>query len=665
MILERIVLHNFGPYLGRHEIDLAPKPPKKPVILFGGMNGGGKTSLLTGLQLALYGRQASVWRDSETSYDAFLRKCIHRQADAGEGAGLELTFSTAVDGKDQQIHLCRYWRSTGNSIKESLDVVRDEELDAVLAEHWDEWVEEVIPARVAPLFFFDGEKIEAMAEPSKSAQILRAAVHSLLGLDIVDQLKSDLEILERRKRKELGKDDASAPAKKKEEELSQAVDAQNERIKNHTQELGAARNEVERLDKALTTVGKKLTKEGGELYERREEFEQERAKHAKKAEGFEDELRTLAMGALPLMRVQGMLQAIEADTHQHRRSFVDHALVEALTERDASMLAHLESQKASKKVLAEVRAFLQQDLEQRTTATASGEPLLDAAGLARCHALQSQVLPSDLAKTKSLLKKLDDVELAIQTIDRKLAGLPSEEQVQPLLQEREELTKARAEAQRKHDALEEALRLDRGEYEKLANRLESARKDLADTLMDDEDTQRILQHSQKARSTLAKFRQKVLESHVQRIEKLALECFVTLMRKKNLVRDLHIDPGTFTVTLRDSQGAEIFPDKISAGERQLLAIGILWGLARASGRPLPTVIDTPLGRLDSKHRSNLIDRYFPIASHQVILLSTDEEIDEDYHQQLLPRIAKSYLLEFDDDKQETSVHDGYFWEAVQ
>jgi DNA sulfur modification protein DndD len=53
----------------------------------------------------------------------------------------------------------------------------------------------------------------------------------------------------------------------------------------------------------------------------------------------------------------------------------------------------------------------------------------------------------------------------------------------------------------------------------------------------------------------------------------------------------------------------------------------LRGLAKASGRPLPTIIDTPLGRLDSTRRRHLLERYFPVASHQVILLSTDEEID--------------------------------------
>ena len=93
------------------------------------------------------------------------------------------------------------------------------------------------------------------------------------------------------------------------------------------------------------------------------------------------------------------------------------------------------------------------------------------------------------------------------------------------------------------------------------------------------------------------------------------------------------------------------------------AIALLWGLARASGRHLPVAIDTPLGRLDSKHRKNLVERYFPQASHQVILLSTDTEI-QDQDVKLLRKqnaIAREYLLKHDAKKSSTEVVSGYFW----
>lgn len=93
----------------------------------------------------------------------------------------------------------------------------------------------------------------------------------------------------------------------------------------------------------------------------------------------------------------------------------------------------------------------------------------------------------------------------------------------------------------------------------------------------------------------------------------------------------------------------------------MLAVSILWALARASGRPLPAIIDTPLGRLDATHRAHLVERYFPNASHQVVLLSTDKEIDQGTFQNLRGSVGRSYRLEHNNATSETQIQTGYFW----
>src|SRR5438034_10409639 len=88
---------------------------------------------------------------------------------------------------------------------------------------------------------------------------------------------------------------------------------------------------------------------------------------------------------------------------------------------------------------------------------------------------------------------------------------------------------------------------------------------------------------------------------------------------------------------------------------------MLWGLARASARPLPAVIDTPMARLDAAHRQHLVERYFPNASHQVIVLSTDTEVDRRYYEMLQPAIARAYHLRYDERSWPTGPAGGYFW----
>jgi DNA sulfur modification protein DndD len=100
---------------------------------------------------------------------------------------------------------------------------------------------------------------------------------------------------------------------------------------------------------------------------------------------------------------------------------------------------------------------------------------------------------------------------------------------------------------------------------------------------------------------------------------------------------------------------------LSLGEKQIFAISLLWALTITSGRQLPFIIDTPLGRLDSEHRKKLVKEFFPKSSSQMIIFSTDTEIDLPYFHEMKSSIARSYHLNFDSEEGATMVTPGYFW----
>jgi len=195
-------------------------------------------------------------------------------------------------------------------------------------------------------------------------------------------------------------------------------------------------------------------------------------------------------------------------------------------------------------------------------------------------------------------------------------------------------------------------------------RLDELLKHAASEGLDEERRTRLLEHSDWARKTLKKFREAAIDRNLNRVQDLILECYQLLLRKKTLVSSVRIDPSRYRIHLFNGEDQEIPSNRLSAGERQLLAVATLWGLARASGRPLPMVIDTPLGRLDGSHRDHLVTRYFPDASHQVLLLSTDEEIVGGYFDRLRPAIGRMYRLDYDDETRSTYVREGYFEEEV-
>jgi DNA sulfur modification protein DndD len=131
--------------------------------------------------------------------------------------------------------------------------------------------------------------------------------------------------------------------------------------------------------------------------------------------------------------------------------------------------------------------------------------------------------------------------------------------------------------------------------------------------------------------------------------------FRNLLRKRNLIANVLVDPATYRVSIQDGKGQELPMDRLSAGERQLLAISVLSALIKERKGRFPVVVDTPLARLDQQHRAALIKRFFATVSHQVVVLSTDQEVDGVAYQTLLPFTNAEYSLDFDDTAGRTTV----------
>src|ERR1700730_14051244 len=99
MILELLTVKDFCLFAGEQVFTLTPgrrNGRHLPIVLFGGINGGGKTTLLDAIQLALYGVRARCSKRTQLSYEDFLRESIHHGARAGEGAGVSLSFRHAT-----------------------------------------------------------------------------------------------------------------------------------------------------------------------------------------------------------------------------------------------------------------------------------------------------------------------------------------------------------------------------------------------------------------------------------------------------------------------------------------------------------------------------------------------------------------------------------------
>jgi DNA sulfur modification protein DndD len=656
MILEELVLHNFGVYEGRQQVALAPPDRHKPLVLFGGLNGGGKTTLLDGIQLALYGKLAHCSNRGALSYEEFLRRSINRSVDSTEGAALELQFRFLADSHERVYRVHRSWSCNGDAVRERVEVRRDGAFDRTLTEHWLEHIEEFLPRRLSQLFFFDGEKVEALADADTSRELLAAAIHGLLGLDLVDQLDADLVVLERRKRIALRE-----PVERSHVEAQQQeVEILERRRRELVERRAALQNELDRGEKDLREADEQFRLAGGDLYRERASIEQLRATTAAELRRLEDDLREVAAGISPLLLLVDLLRDVELQAAREASAREAERIHEVLIERDQRVLKAVGQFGATPSLVKKLAIHLARDRAEGFQ-TDGGERHLDLSveSQRELSGLTEQ-FSSTRRRTSDLLRQTAAQRRTLDELDRKLAGVPDGDAVAAIIAAHE------AARQRQHAATVRLADLDQ-ELGELSREMAQRRARLASQLeklvmldLESEDSGRVLAHSERVRGSLRSFRQAVLARHLGRIQTLVLESLAQLLRKESLVTDLRIDPENFGLTLYGSDRLEVSPDRLSAGERQLLAVSILWGLARASGRPLPKVIDTPLGRLDASHREHLVSRYFPHASHQVLLLSTDEEIDERRYGQLRPWVGRSYRLEFDDSVGSTKILPGYF-----
>ena len=161
---------------------------------------------------------------------------------------------------------------------------------------------------------------------------------------------------------------------------------------------------------------------------------------------------------------------------------------------------------------------------------------------------------------------------------------------------------------------------------------------------------------------LNQFIVRLRKNKVHLLQEKTFEMYRLLSSRSGLIKDITINDKTYEISITDRSGHDIKKSSLSAGEKEVFAISLLWGLAQASQLKLPIIIDTPLSRLDSTHRDNIVNNYFPNAGEQVIILSTDTEIDKEYFRALQRHLSGAASLEFDEMQELTTLKTGYFWE---
>ncbi|MGK7925704.1 MAG: DNA sulfur modification protein DndD [Spirulina sp.] len=662
MRFRELVLENFGPYRGRQTIELSPenKGEHHPIVLLGGMNGGGKTTLMDAIRLAFYGQRAQCSTRGNLSYQNFLEQCINRNTKATEETKIELAFDHVKDNKPVVFRIRRRWTKNPKNGKDSLEVITDTWLDDTITKTWDERVEYILPIGISNLFLFDGEQVKELAELDTPPPQVVEAIQSLLGLELAERLSADLDILASRKRKEL--------ATKKELKDLETLESQVVQLRDKKEQIQEDRSrlkgQISKAEWKYDRANEKFLTEGGEIASRRSKVHRNIEKLKKDVEKERSSLRDRAAYILPLSLISPLLTTAKEIGEQELENHAANIARETILARDNRLLNYLQDLSLTLDRLEKIKAFLERENHRLVKASATqGYLEADRETLNTLELLLRDRLPEQIKGAKQECDRLQNLEEQIISLEEQLQTAASPETYTQLEKERNIAKKSLIQ-------LGTELEAKKRQIEEIDREIEAVKKALetyGQETIDRTNNEHIIQSIAKVKQTLKLFRERLTLKKLNKLEVEVTQYFRHLLHKSDLVHTVTIDTDSFKLSLYDPQGQEVPKHRLSAGEKQLLAIAFLWGLAKISGRNLPIAIDTPLGRLDSSHRANLVERYFPYASSQVILLSTDTEIGKAEYDKLQEQdaIARSYHLKYDPELCQTTIEEGYFWHNEQ
>jgi DNA sulfur modification protein DndD len=641
LTINQISIENFGPFLEQQKFDLSVRTGR-PVILVKALNGSGKTTLLTALQIGLYGYKA-INTSRRSEYEQLISGLQRR--DAIGPARIEMHISIEVGSYQQLLTIRREWVIRDVGFREIFKVFCDGAEDLTLADEWDDFINGILPVELVHLFLFDGEKIEALANPERLPALLRRATEVFLGLGGIDTLANDLKALERRAGGKRTLAEEASDAQKQAEQFGKQLEDVNQRIAILTQRRAQARNDLDDAQRTLESFSIEAQREGLSSYQRAAELkanvdrckEQHRQAQSSWVAALEDPVLPLRY----LTSLWGRYKELWEQEQQGKRSAL---LADEFSKRDQRILETLAkngfpSHTAIANLLAEDLKKISPEELRESILLPGGDP----AGVEVCLQ-QAEVRLKQAKYTLDLAQS--EADKATQSVEK----IPAQEQLLGVFETMQRHTQSVSNASLLLQEISKSLDEAYVSQSHIDSRYKSAWQRVRSELKESSFQLKALEAADRAKQTLAVFRDKLLASKAQWLSDMITTEFKLLLRKRNFISRVVVEPKTYSVSIADSSGHMLPMERLSAGERQILAIAVLSALIRERKGRFPVVVDTPLARLDRSHREALVDNFFAKISHQVMVLSTDEEVEGTVYSALERHTNREYDVVFDDVK---------------
>lgn len=660
MIIKRIKTKNYKTYLSL-DLDLSVKPDQ-PIILIGGMNGGGKTTLFEAICGALYGLK--------------IKNKAHFQELLNNGAIgkveptiiLELTFEGMVLGRMQEYLLRRTYKlnpadkpvenvllnmdgtpfSYGTATPPQQRAINEQQVNKIIKAN--------LPQELSKYFLFDAMQSSELLKENVFAQIIKDNIQNVMGFNKYLQMKNAAEHQQQEwaaRRLE---------AQKEAEEYNGLCEQRNQLVELQEENAKLQDDKYKYLTSIQTEydAAKEGAKESAETERKIQELEASVKDTQELSKRYNTQLKhvveTLEINVFFPKLAQGITNEVndiirqKEALKQEREGVLS---VEQMREVTTKILGYLKSKYLCPESVEDddVVAYLKS--QQESLHRKDNYAFMDESEL---EALKNLLNANAVNEFITLNDSRHDLEKRLENYDNQLRQISLLRR--SMVSGNTEIIKAYEEASRELETLKKEADNRKVSIKKLEQKihqfdvqiqqepdvkydmlvkLKPFFEDVADTL-------------------LRRKKEKIEEDMKEQLNKL-------LISYKGCIAKVELSDRmeNFTIRLYHKAGNEISLNQLNAASKQIFIQVLLKVLRNLGDYNPPVMIDTVMGVLDEESRDVLMEEYFPGLAEQTILLCTTSEIrkDKDYLK-LEPFLSRSYTLVRDVERQSTHIEEGYF-----
>lgn len=714
MKINKVVLYNFNSYEGFNEFDFSSRSERKNIALIGGKNGAGKTSLFSAIKIALYGPLSFGYVGVNPVYISKIKDCINSKSFQNDivEAWVQLSISLMIEREVREYEITRKWNYAKQKLEEHYFVKADGTiLDEQELSYFQNYLQGVLPPDLFKFFLFDGEEVGSIFSTSAYNTYIKNAVYKLCGLDTFEIIR---KYTNGYAGKAVGEDEEAA------HEEYERLRTQVEELEQSSLELEAKaqkyEQDLERIETELIELETAFKKAGGISETERQNLLQELSDEERAKTESLTKIKLFVEGMMPFFILRDFAADVSKQLELEEQSNIYRYILQKLNKTELEEIL-ASGQAVNDETVNALMEFLTKKFKPKGFKEGS-KPLHDLSkeDIGHVNAMISGINSFDVAAMVELIQKRKTALDRTMEINRILKSAMADEDASKYKEKENSLLKEKEEATK---SLYESKLMLTEIRDQIAS-VTLQRDHALQMLKSNAQNRHVFELSTGIANMMSSVLTNKTENIKRKLEELIVEKLTKIYRKNNLITHIEVDDdfqfnlyqdarysATELLHLIKNLGKEAFfievgkkgmqqllnqceansiaeiqeflenydarkrldlykridISRLSKGERQIFILSLYWAIIELSGQDIPFVIDTPYARIDANHRKEISQKFFPNISKQVIILSTDEEINEEYYALLKPYISKEYLLLNDESQNKTTVEKHYFFEV--